>query len=184
VSRLPRTNQVVVAADSPQAEARHSGVARLRETTGGLEYAYRCPLHGTDHVVAFAPSFARQFIAAKADGLCCCPGGSSWSVRHGLARSQLLAWLLVTLCLANLVDLLLTMRAIALGRATEANGVMGYFFRAGSLPAVIFKVGLVGGAVVLLWRLRRRGVVLFVSAELVLILTAVVVYEALSLLAG
>ena len=84
--------------------------------------------------------------------------------------------------LANLADLLLTLRAVAAGRATEANGVMSYFLHAGSLAAGVFKVGLVSAAVVLLWILRRRSVVLPATAALTLALVALVAYEALALL--
>jgi hypothetical protein len=158
--------------------------ASLRQGDSKLEYAYRCPLHDTDRVAPYTPALARQFIAATADHLCCCPGGAPWSVRRGLVRTPLLSWLLATLWLANLCDLLLTTRAVALGRATEANGLMSYFLHVGSLTAGVFKVGLVTLAVVALWRLRRRGVVLWVAAALTIVLVAVVCYEALSLFAG
>lgn len=167
-----------------QPDASDWGFARLQRTDGGPTFAYRCPLHDADHVVPYAPGFARQYLAATADGLCCCPGGAAWSVRHGLARTRLLAWLLVALWFANLCDLLLTMRLVASGQATEANGVMRYFLHSGSLAAGVFKLGLVSGAVVLLWRLRHRGVVLRVTAALVVVFTALVVYEALSLVSG
>jgi hypothetical protein len=66
-------------------------------------------------------------------------------VRHGLACTRLLGWLLATLWLANLGDLLLTLHALA---------------------------------VVLLWLLRRRSVVLPATAVLTLTFVALVVYEA------
>ena len=182
MSRMPRTNGAVEVGDCLSVGVAAADVARLQRAPGGLEYAYRCPLHDADRVAPYTPAFARQFLTASADGLCCCLGEMPWSVRHGLARSRLLAWLLITLWLANLTDLLLTLRAVAAGRATEANGVMSYFLHAGSLAAGVFKVGLVSAAVVLLWILRRRSVVLPATAALTLALVALVAYEALALL--
>ena len=58
----------------------------------------------------------------------------------------------------NVVDLALTRYAMWLGFATESNGVMDYFLRAGTLPALLFKVGIVSlGAILLLAAARVRG---------------------------
>lgn len=181
MTRPARTSGAIAVDNGSPADGRDVGVARLQQRDGGLALAYRCPLHATDHVAPYTPALAREFLTASADRLCCCPQGAVWSVRHGLARTRLLGWLLATLWLANLGDLLLTLHALAVGRATEVNGLMSYFLHAGSLAVAVFKVGLVSAAVVLFWLLRRRSVVLPATAVLTLTFVALVVYEAFSL---
>ena len=174
---------VVVDDEEPSAKAL-ADAAVLHERDGELLYSYRCPLHGADHTVAYSPAFARQYLAAAGDETCCCPAGMGWSVRHGLARARLLAWLLAVLWIANALDLVLTLKAIALGKATEMNGVMGAFLKAGSAEAVAFKLGVVTAGVVALWLARRRGIVLPLAVGLAGAFVGLVVYEALSLLLG
>jgi hypothetical protein len=123
-------------------------------------------------------------MVAVEDKAYCCPGSEPWSVRHGLARTRLLGWLLATLWVANLCDLLLTLPAIGLHRAIEANRLMDYLLRAGSLPAAIVKLGIVSVGVALFWRLRHRPSVLRATAAVTLAFVALVAYEALSLAAG
>jgi hypothetical protein len=100
-------------------------------------------------------------------------------LRLGAPRPQVVAWLLVELWVLNIADLLLTRRAIWLGFATESNAVMGHFFRQGTLPAVVFKVGIVTVGSLLLWRLRRRREVLLAAVALTAFFAAVVMYEVL-----
>jgi hypothetical protein len=97
---------------------------------------------------------------------------------------RLLAWLLIILWTANLGDLILTLRAVARGRATEVNRLMSVFLDAGSFPAALFKIGVVSAAVAFLWLLRRRRAVLPAAATLTLLFVALVAYEALSLASG
>jgi len=179
--RPPRT-LVTVSHGEPSPDA--LAAAALRWRAGKLDYSYRCPRHGTAHTVPYAPAFARQYLAAVGDGACCCPGRAGWPVRVGLSRTRLLAWLLVILWSANVADLVLTLKAIALGKATEANRLMDAFFRAGSDDAIAFKLGVATAAVVVLWLARRRPVVLPASVLLTTAFVALVAYEALSLYVG
>jgi hypothetical protein len=94
-------------------------------------------------------------------------------------RDRVLFWLLLGLWAFNATDLLLTRRAIALGRAQEANGVMKVLMHAGSLPAYGFKIGFVTLGVVLLWRLRSHHAVLLAATLLAASFAVVVSYEAL-----
>ena len=54
----------------------------------------------------------------------------------------------------NVADLLLTRYSLWLGFATESNGIMDYFLRAGEVQARAFKIGIVTVGALLLWRLR------------------------------
>ena len=195
VSRLASPGKVIVVdgtsadeaaavVDGTSADGAAAAPARLAKTGEGLVFSYRCPLHGEWHTVPYGPAFARRYVAAAGDGACCCPGRAPWSVRRGLARTRLLAWLLAIVWLANLCDLVLTLRALSQGRATEANRLMAVVLQGGSLGAALIKVGGVTLGVVLLWLLRRRGIVLPATAVLALAFVALVVYEALSLAGG
>lgn len=109
-------------------------------------------------------------------------GAPRRQLRLGAPRPQVVGWLLVELWLLNIADLLLTRRAIWLGFATESNAVMGHFLRQGTLPAVVFKVGIVTVGSLLLWRLRRRREALLAAVALTAFFAAVVAYEVLWLL--
>ncbi len=100
-------------------------------------------------------------------------------LRLGTPRPQVVTWLLIELWVLNIADLLLTRRAIWLGFATESNRVMGHFLRAGTLSAVVFKVGVVTVGSLLLWRLRRHRAALLAAVALTAFFAAVVAYEAL-----
>lgn len=93
-----------------------------------------------------------------------------------------LLWILVELWALNVADLLLTRYSLWLGFAKESNGVMDYFFRAGTLESTAFKVGIVTVGTLLLWRLRRYRVTLFAAVLLTGVFAAVVVYQALWIL--
>jgi hypothetical protein len=97
--------------------------------------------------------------------------------RPSEARDQLLLLLLVQLWVLNVVDLALTRYAMWLGFATESNGIMDYFLRAGTLPALLFKVGMVSLGALLLWRLRRYTVATAAAALVACVFAAVVAYE-------
>ena len=92
---------------------------------------------------------------------------------------RVLFWLLVELWVLNVADLLLTRYSLSQGFATESNGVMDYFFRSGTVPAVAFKLGIVTVGTLLLWRLRHYRTALFAAALLSGIFAAVVAYQAL-----
>jgi len=95
-----------------------------------------------------------------------------------LGRLVLLCTLLELWAL-NVADLLLTRYALWLGFAKEANGVMDYFFRSGTVPSTAFKIGVVTVGTLLLWRLRRHRAALVASIGLTGVFAAVVVYQAL-----
>lgn len=150
-------HQMIVSADGAAAGALPATGVVWQGDAGRL-CSFRCPQHGQDHVVPYTPQFARRLVVAAEDGVCCCPGGEPWSVRHGLARTRLLGWLLATLWIANLCDLLLTLQALATHRAIEANRLMGYVLRAGPVPAAAVKLGIVSAGVVLIWADRKSVV--------------------------
>jgi Domain of unknown function (DUF5658) len=98
------------------------------------------------------------------------------------ARDRLLLLLLVELSLLNVADLALTRYGMWLGFATESNGIMDYFLRAGTLPALLFKVGIVSLGALLLWRLRVYRVATVAAVLVAGVFAAVVVYQVLWLL--
>lgn len=105
-------------------------------------------------------------------------------VRHSrrvpsAARDQVLLLLLLELWALNVADLALTRYALWLGFATESNGVMDFFLRAGTLPALTFKIGVVTLGALLLWRLRVYRAATMAAALLAAVFAAVVVYQAL-----
>lgn len=160
-------------------ERRVAAPAMLTSAGGRLVYSYRCPRHGEQHVVPYTRTFARQYAVASADGDCLCPGRAPWHVRLGVSSSRVAFWLLLALWVFNFVDFLLTQKAIAAGRASEANRVMSYFLNEGLLPALIFKIGVVTAGVLIIWRLRRHNVAIFAAGALAVVYAAVVMYQAL-----
>jgi hypothetical protein len=99
--------------------------------------------------------------------------------RPSASRNQLLLLLLVELWALNVADLALTRYAMWLGFATESNGIMDFFLRAGTVPALAFKVGIVTVGALLLWRLRVYRVATVAAALLAAVFAAVVFYQAL-----
>ena len=97
--------------------------------------------------------------------------------RPSEARDQLLLLLLIQLWVLNVADLALTRYGMWLGFATESNGVMDYFLRAGTVPALLFKVGIVSLGALLLWRLRRYTVATVAAALVAFVFAAVVAYQ-------
>ncbi len=93
------------------------------------------------------------------------------------ARERFLLLLLIELWLLNVADLALTRYAIWLGFATESNGVMDYFLRAGTAQALAFKIGIVTVGALLLWRLRGHRAAAFAAVLLTGVLAAVVSYQ-------
>jgi len=94
------------------------------------------------------------------------------------SRDRLLLLLLIELWALNVADLALTRYSMWLGFATESNGVMDYFLRAGPVPALAFKVGIVTVGALLLWRLRAYRVATVAATLLAGVLAAVVAYQA------
>jgi hypothetical protein len=86
--------------------------------------------------------------------------------------------LLVELWLLNIADLVLTKYGIWLGFARESNGVMGFFLRAGTVPAAVFKVGIVTVGALALWRLRGHRAAFLAAVLLTAAFAAVVAYQA------
>ncbi len=97
--------------------------------------------------------------------------------RPSESRDRLLLLLLIELWLLNVADLALTRYAMWLGFATESNGIMDYFLRAGTLPALLFKVGIVSLGALLLWRLRVYVAATVAAALLAGVFAAVVAYQ-------
>jgi hypothetical protein len=97
--------------------------------------------------------------------------------RPSEARDRLLLLLLIELWVLNVADLALTRYGMWLGFATESNGVMDYFLRAGTLPALLFKVGVVSLGAILLWRLRAYTVATVAAALMAFVFAAVVAYQ-------
>jgi len=95
-----------------------------------------------------------------------------------LGRQTLLV-LLIALWLLNIADLALTRYAMWLGFATESNGVMDFFLRAGTVPALAFKIGIVTVGVLLLWRLHTYRAAVFAGVLLAAAFSAVVAYQVL-----
>ena len=95
------------------------------------------------------------------------------------SRDRLLALLLIELWALNVAALALTRYSLWLGFATESNGIMDYFLRAGTVPALAFKVGIVTVGALLLWRLRTYRVATVAAALLAGVLAAVVAYQVL-----
>jgi hypothetical protein len=153
--------------------------ATLTTADGQLVYSFSCPRHGEQHVVPYTRAFARQYAVAAADGDCLCPGRAPWHVRFGVSSARVVFWLLLALWVFNFADFLLTQKAIAAGRASEANGVMSYFLNEGLLPALIFKVGVVTAGVLIIWRVRRHNVAILAAGALATVYAAVVMYQAL-----
>ena len=107
------------------------------------------------------------------------PASPRGLARLGIAREQLLFWLLLELWVLNTADLLLTRYALWLGFATESNGVMRL------LPARRHADG--DGLqdrhgerrVLVLWRVRRRPAALYAAVLLTGVFAAVVAYQAI-----
>jgi len=95
------------------------------------------------------------------------------------ARDRLLLLLLIALWAFNAADLALTRYAMWLGFATESNDVMDFFMRAGTVPALAFKLGVATVGALLLWRLRVYRIATIAAGLLAAVLAAVVTYQAL-----
>lgn len=97
--------------------------------------------------------------------------------RPSVARDRLLLLLLLQLWLLNIADLALTRYAMWLGFATESNDIMDFFLRAGTAPALGFKLGIVTVGALLLWRLRAHRSATAAAVLLTAVLATVVTYQ-------
>jgi hypothetical protein len=104
------------------------------------------------------------------------------SPRLGRFGQRVLFWVLIALCILNVIDLLLTRYSLAQGFASESNGVMRYFFREGTWLAAVFKIGIVTAGALFLWRLRGYRSALLAAVILAGFFATVVVYQALWIL--
>lgn len=69
------------------------------------------------------------------------------------------AWMwrvLAMVLVFNLIDAALTLLAVHVGIAEEANPIMAAILSLGPVPFVMTKIGLVSLGVAMLWRMRRR----------------------------
>jgi len=118
------------------------------------------------------PSSARKALSFHWQAGAAAPPGRSD------VRSRVTFWLLLGLWSFNICDFLLTREAIAMGRATEANGVMSYLLSVSTTSALVFKFGVVSAGVLVLWRLRTHHAVLFTAALLAAVFGTLVLYQA------
>ena len=91
-------------------------------------------------------------------------------------RPGLLALLLMTVNLLNILDFSFTLNVLAAGGA-EANPVMRSLFDVGAEWAAIFKVLAVLAATVILWRHRRFRSALVATCLIASVFSAVVIYH-------
>jgi Domain of unknown function (DUF5658) len=127
------------------------------------------------------PAARQQPVVNGADGAPSCrrPGGSAAPPSRDAVRGRVTFWLLLGLWSFNICDFLLTREAMAMGRATEANGFMNYLFSMGPASALVFKFGVVSVGVLVLWRLRAHHAVLLTAALLAAVFGTLVLYQAL-----
>jgi hypothetical protein len=165
--------------ERPQAasDRRRREPARLLRRADLPVFSYRCPQHGMVHEVAVRRGFARSYFAALSDEDCLCPGREPWYVRQGIGRRSVMLVALLALWAFNVCDFLLTTASLRAGVAVEANGLMAVLLRAGPLPALAFKIGVVTLGAALLWRLRRHRLTITASMILAALYAAVVLYQ-------
>lgn len=100
----------------------------------------------------------------------------------GAYGQHILAFVLIELCVLNVLDFSLTRYAMWLGFATESNSVMDFFFKQGAVVAGVFKLSIVTGGAVALWLLRRYRAALLAGVLLAGVFAAVVAYQFLWIL--
>jgi hypothetical protein len=92
-------------------------------------------------------------------------------------RESLLFWVAAGLLIFNLLDGLLTLTAIHIGAAAEANPLMDVSLAWGSLWFIAIKLSLVSLGVLLLWRLRRLPLAAFGLVGLCIFYGGIVAYQ-------
>jgi len=113
-----------------------------------------------------------------------CPGGPLTRGLRRLRDSRYgLAAVLVTINALNLVDLLLTLRLLGDGAATEGNPIMRALIGNDPVIALFVKVALVALVSFEIWRQRRYKVILGLAVIFLVAFVALTVYE-LALVSG
>jgi len=77
-----------------------------------------------------------------------------WSSSEPASDYRLLGMVLAFVLVLNFIDLSATIAWIELGLATEVNPLMDYLLQIHPLAFAFVKIGLVSGAVMILWRHR------------------------------
>ncbi|QQR89476.1 MAG: hypothetical protein IPJ88_14930 [Myxococcales bacterium] len=85
-----------------------------------------------------------------------------------LNRHSLMWGALATVLVINLADAGLTLWAVHMGWAVEANPFMAHVLDLGSIPFVLTKIFLVSSGVMLLWMLRSRTLLAAIGSFAVL----------------
>lgn len=101
------------------------------------------------------------------------PGGVIASYRD---HPGILAAVLTAVVILNLMDLLLTLRALERG-ATEANPIMSALFELDNTLAGSFKMLVAVGVVLVIWRMRRYRRILQVSLLALVGFSTLIVYQ-------
>ncbi len=96
-------------------------------------------------------------------------------------RPRFIAAVLGVVFALNILDLLLTNRALALG-AVEANPIMAALFEVSPALAASLKLLVTGGVVAVIWNMRRYRRILEVSLIALVGFGALVAYQLFSLL--
>jgi hypothetical protein len=139
--------------------------------------------HTAQRVSWKGPANRKQTVVNGGDGAPSCgwSAGSAAPLSRDAVRSRVTFWLLLGLWSFNICDFLLTREAMAMGRATEANGFMNYLFSLGPASALVFKLAVVSVGVLVLWRLRAHHAVLLTAALLAAVFGTLVLYQALEI---
>lgn len=90
--------------------------------------------------------------------------------------SHTIAAMLLVFVVLNIVDLLLTVRALSMG-AVEVNPVMAWLFASDPAVAALFKLVVGAGIALAVWSARRYRRILEFSFVLVAVMTVVLVYH-------
>lgn len=113
------------------------------------------------------------------------PPEGTWRARYHAWLEQYrhdhdtIAVALLVFVLLNLVDLLLTVRALSMG-AIEGNPIMAHLFAVDPTLAAVFKVVVGSGIALAVWSARRYRRILETSLVMVAVMTAVLLYHGFS----
>lgn len=89
---------------------------------------------------------------------------AAWTLQNALNSKYAWLWFVLAIVLVfNFIDASLTLLAVHVGIAEEANPIMAAILSLGSVPFVVTKIGLVSLGVAMLWRMRRRPLAVFGS---------------------
>lgn len=110
------------------------------------------------------------------------PADGTWRARYHQvleeyrSNTEAIAATLLVFILLNIVDLLLTLQALAMG-AVEVNPVMAWLFAADPVMAAVFKLVVGVGIAGAVWATRHYRRILEMSLVLVTVMTLVLVYH-------